>query len=101
MESCDDLFQLNQANATQSALNATASEIDTYPNGREMTNTAGIKRNATTRKATVVVYPVPVDFCCASNITTPSLGWLSSSPGPAGQAAAEPSRSDTHHALIP
>lgn len=31
-----------------------------------LTNTAGIKMKATTRKATVVVYPVPVDFCCAS-----------------------------------
>jgi len=27
-----------------------------------------MKMKATTRKATVVVYPVPVDFCCVSNM---------------------------------
>jgi len=54
--------------ATQSALQAIANEIDTYPNGRETANMAGIKTKATARNATVVVYPVPVDFWWASNI---------------------------------
>jgi hypothetical protein len=64
-----DLFQLTQANATHSALQAIASETDTYPNGRETTSMAGLKTKATMRNATVVVYPVPVGFW-ASNIAT-------------------------------
>jgi hypothetical protein len=49
-----------------------ASERDTYPNGRETTNTAGMKMKATVSKATVVVYPVPVDFWEA-NIASSSV----------------------------
>jgi hypothetical protein len=39
-----------------------ASERDTYPTGREATNTAGQKIKAMISRATVVVYAVPVDF---------------------------------------
>jgi hypothetical protein len=62
MESCEDFFQLIQAQPAHSALQAMASATAAYPNGREMNNTAGLKRKATASKATVVVYPVPVDF---------------------------------------
>jgi hypothetical protein len=62
MESCDDLFQLTQAQPAHSTLHATASAAAPYPNGREMNNTAGVKIKATASKATVIVYPVPVDF---------------------------------------
>jgi len=74
MESCDDLFHLTQANATHSALQAIASEIDMYPNGRETNKTAGTNMKATTRNATVVVYSVPVGFCWESNIAMPFIG---------------------------
>jgi hypothetical protein len=67
---------MTQANAIHIALHTIAEEINTYPTGRERTNMAGIKMKATTRNATVVVYPVPVDFWWASNIGTPTLlGW--------------------------
>jgi len=46
---------LTQANVTQSALQAMASETDTYPTGRKTTNAAGLKMKATVSKATVVV----------------------------------------------
>jgi hypothetical protein len=72
MESCDDFFRLTQANMTQSTLHAIASETDTYPTGRKKTNAAGLKIKATVSKATVVVYPVPVDFW-ESNIATSSV----------------------------
>jgi len=49
-----------------------ASERDTYPIGREATNTAGQKIRAMISRATVVVYPVPVDFW-ESNIATSSV----------------------------
>jgi hypothetical protein len=76
MESCDVFLQVTQASATHSVLHTIASETDKYPKGRETTNTAGMKTKATTRKATVVVYPVPVDFLDASNMQPPRLtGW--------------------------
>ena len=73
MESCEDFFQLIYANVTQSALQAMASETDTYPIGREEANTAGLKINATMSKPTVAVYPVPVDFWCESIMVTSSV----------------------------
>jgi hypothetical protein len=68
MESCDDLFQLTQAKVTHIALQATASETDKHPNGREATNTAGLKMKATASRATVRLYSVPVDFRQGSNM---------------------------------
>ena len=62
MESSDDFFQLTQAQPAHSALKAMASESAPYPNGREMNKTAGLKTKAAASSATVVVYPVPVDF---------------------------------------
>jgi hypothetical protein len=77
MERCDDFFQVTQAIATHTALHAIARETAIYPKWPENINAAGLKMKATTRKATVVVYPVPVAFCWVSNIgTTPSFaGW--------------------------
>ncbi|MCU1337029.1 MAG: hypothetical protein JWO19_2610 [Bryobacterales bacterium] len=57
----DDLFQFIRAKATHRTLQAIANEANPYPNGRETNNTAGMKTKATASKATVVVYPVPVD----------------------------------------
>ena len=71
--SCDDFFQATQASVTHSALHTIATETATYPNGREITNTAGMKIKATARKATVLVYPVPVGFLDASNKSTSSV----------------------------
>jgi hypothetical protein len=84
MESCEDRFQLTHANVTHSALQAIASERDRYPNGREATNTAGLKTKATRSNATVVVYAVPVDLWLGSNISPSSVvlfakrGWRTS-----------------------
>jgi hypothetical protein len=72
MERREDFVQLTQAKITHTALQAIASRRDKYPNGREMTNTAGLKMKATTNNATVVVYAVPVDFC-RSDISTSSV----------------------------
>jgi hypothetical protein len=68
MESCDDFFQWTRARATHDALHAKASAARPYPNGRDTNNTAGMKINATASKATVIVYPVPVDFWWDSNM---------------------------------
>ena len=68
-----DFLQVAQAKMRHSTLQAIASETDTYPNERETSNAAGMKMKATTRKATVVVYPVPVDFWCASTKATSSV----------------------------
>jgi hypothetical protein len=73
MESCDDLFQFIQAKVMQSALQVIAIETDTSPSGREVLNTAGLNTKATSKNATVVVYPVPVDFSDALNIATSSV----------------------------
>jgi hypothetical protein len=73
MERCDDFFQVTQANATHIRLQTIARETETYPKRPEKNNAEGLKMKATTRKAIVVVYPVPVDFCCVSNIATPSV----------------------------
>jgi hypothetical protein len=62
MVSCEYFLQLTQAKATHNALQASASETDTYPSGRDTISTAGLKMNARTSKATVMVYWVPVDF---------------------------------------
>jgi hypothetical protein len=70
METRDDFFQLAQANATQEMLTAIASVRATYPNGRETTNTAGLKMNATLSKAAVLVYPAPAEFPLESNMAT-------------------------------
>jgi hypothetical protein len=72
MESCDDFFQLTKANVTQSKLQAIASATDTYPTGRKTSNVAGMKMKATVSRATIVVYPVPVDFW-ESNIAISSV----------------------------
>ena len=73
MESRDDLFQVTQAKAMHKALHAAASEANPYPNGRDRNSTAGLKMKATASKATVVVYPVPVDFWLESNMATSSI----------------------------
>jgi len=70
-------LQLTQAYATHNALQASASETDTYPNGRDTISTAGMKMKATISKAAVTVYWVPVDFCWESNMAT---SWLLSGP---------------------
>jgi hypothetical protein len=76
MERCEDFLQVIQAIAMQITLQTIARETGIYPKRPEKSNAAGLKTKATTRKATVVVYPVPVDFCCVSNIATPSVkGW--------------------------
>jgi hypothetical protein len=76
MERCEDFFQVIQASAMQITLLTIASETEIYPKRPEKSRAAGLKMKATTRKAIVVVYPVPVDFCCVSNIATPSVrGW--------------------------
>jgi hypothetical protein len=46
----------------QSALQTIAIETDTSPSGREMIDTTGLKTKASSRNATVVAYPIPVDF---------------------------------------
>ncbi|MBZ5609210.1 MAG: hypothetical protein LAP38_13185 [Acidobacteriia bacterium] len=74
MEIRENLFQLTQANTTHSTLHAIASDADMYPTGRENSSAAGLKMNATTRNATVLVYPVPVDFWLVSNMATSSVG---------------------------
>jgi hypothetical protein len=66
----DDFFQLAQANVTQVMLTAIASKRARYPNGRKTNNTPGLKMNATLSKATILVYPVPVDFSIESNMAT-------------------------------
>jgi hypothetical protein len=72
----EERFQFTQANPTDSTAHTMASEIATYPNGRETNNMAGTKSKATTKYATVVVYPAPVGFCCAVSMATPDLeGW--------------------------
>jgi hypothetical protein len=73
MERCEDFLQVNPASAMQITLHTIARETEIYPKRPEKSNAAGIKTKATTRKATVVVYPVPVDFCCVANIATPSV----------------------------
>jgi hypothetical protein len=73
MVSCEAFFQLSQASAEQITLHAIANETERYPMGREMINTAGLKIKATINKATVAVYPVPVGFCCESNMTISSV----------------------------
>jgi hypothetical protein len=45
----------------QNALQAITSETDVYPNGRQTTNSAGLKMKATRRYAIVMV-PAPVDL---------------------------------------
>jgi hypothetical protein len=55
IESWEDLFQWTQAQITLAALQATAKEIDQYPNGREVSNTSGLKMKATASRATVAV----------------------------------------------
>lgn len=62
MESCEDFFQFIQAQPAHIALQAMAAAAAPNPKGREMNKTAGLKTKATASKATVVVYPVPVDF---------------------------------------
>lgn len=62
MERREDFLQLNQAKVTHSALQATAKDRATYPNGRETTRTAGLKTKATASNAMVVLYAVPVGF---------------------------------------
>jgi hypothetical protein len=74
MESWDDFFQVTQASATHSALQVIARETAIYPKWPENINAAGMKMNATMRNATVVVDPVPVDFCWVANIATPPIG---------------------------
>jgi hypothetical protein len=71
--SCENFFQLTQAKATHNALQATASETDTCPNGRDTISTAGLKMKAAVSKATVIVYWVPVDFWWESNMATSSI----------------------------
>lgn len=55
MESRENFRQSSHARITQSPLQAIASEIDMYPNGLETINNVGMKMNATTSKATVMV----------------------------------------------
>jgi hypothetical protein len=58
----DDFFQFNQAKRMHRTLQAIAKETEIMPNGRVAISTAGLKTKATSRNATVVVYPVPIDF---------------------------------------
>ena len=58
----DDFLQLIQAQPAHSTLQAIAREAETYPMGREMNSTTGLKMKAMASNATVEVYPVPVDF---------------------------------------
>jgi hypothetical protein len=67
---------VTQASTTHRALHAIARETDTYPIGRKKINAAGLKMKATTRKATIVVYPVPVDFWDVLNITNLLGCWM-------------------------
>jgi hypothetical protein len=76
MERCEDFFQVTQASAIQIVLHMIARETEIYPKRPEKSNAAGLKMKATTRKAIVVVYPVPVDFCCVSNIAIPSVNGM-------------------------
>ena len=55
MESCDDCFQLIQAQTAHSTLHPIAREAAPYPIGRERNNMAGLKIKATASKATVEV----------------------------------------------
>jgi hypothetical protein len=62
MESCEEFFQLRQANPKQTTLPTAASAIAMVPKLSKNIKAAGMNTTATIRKATVVVYPVPVDF---------------------------------------
>jgi hypothetical protein len=73
MERREDFFQVIQASAMQIALQTIARETEIYPKRPEKSRAAGLNTKATTRNATVVVYPVPVDFCCVLNIATPAV----------------------------
>jgi hypothetical protein len=73
MVSSERLFQLIQAKATHNALHASARETATYPDEPVTLRAAGLKMSAPTSNATVIVYPVPVDFCWESNIATSSV----------------------------
>ena len=73
MVSCENFFQLAQANDTQSTLQATATETVAYRTGRDIMSAHGMKTKATANRATVRVYPVPVGFWYGSNIKTPRL----------------------------
>jgi hypothetical protein len=59
--------------ATHKALQAIASETDTYPTGRDKISTAGLKTKAIRSRAIVIVYCVPVDFWWESNMATSSV----------------------------
>jgi hypothetical protein len=73
MASSERLFQLIQAKATHNTLQASASEMATYPDEPEKISAAGLKISAPTSHAIVIVYRVPVDFCWESNIATSSV----------------------------
>ena len=74
MVSCEHFFQLTQEKATHNALQASASKMDTYPNGRDTISTAGLKMKATISKVTVMVYWIPVDFWWKSMATSLVVG---------------------------
>lgn len=54
------LVQLIQAKVMHTALQATATEIGMSPLCPDRSNVAGLKKNASTKRATVWVYWVPV-----------------------------------------
>jgi hypothetical protein len=62
IESCDDCFQLRQAKPKQMTLQIAASVNARAPKLARNIKAAGTNTVATIRNATVVVYPVPVDF---------------------------------------
>jgi hypothetical protein len=55
MVSCEDLFQLTRAITKQIALHMIASARETYPNGRDISRSPGMKTKATASNATVLV----------------------------------------------
>jgi hypothetical protein len=73
MVSFEVLLPIDPGQAPHNAPQASPSEKETYPNGRETIRTKGLKMKATINKATVMVYWVPVDFCWESNMATSSV----------------------------
>jgi hypothetical protein len=73
MVSRERFLHESQARARHIELNATASEMEACPNGRDRTRTAGLKTPAAMANAAVVVYCVPVSFWWGSNIEPPRL----------------------------
>lgn len=70
MESCEDFFQLRQAIPKHSTLKIIVSAMARRPKLPKNIKAAGINTSATMRNATVVVYPVPVDFWLVSKMAT-------------------------------